>query len=84
MVDLRQSKEFGKYMESLGWRVERVNDINYFIRPFLFRLVSFMKVQRPDEIDMDVINKLSYKYRSFMIVIEPKDEFIMKFLFIPL
>lgn len=77
MTDIRQSREFGKYMESLGWRVERIDDVNYFIRPFLFGLVSFMKVQRPEKVDIDIIKNLSQRNRSIMIVVEPKDEMLL-------
>jgi lipid II:glycine glycyltransferase (peptidoglycan interpeptide bridge formation enzyme) len=72
MVDIRQSKEFGRYMESLGWKVERINNINYFIRPFIFGAVSFIKVQRPRRVNPKIITKLAKKYRAWMIVIEPR------------
>ena len=41
---------------------------------------SILKVQRPEEIRIDVIHKLDRKYRIFQIIIEPKTEFDAKYL----
>ena len=79
MVDIRQSVHFANYLKRIGWNVERIGEINYFIRRFPI-LGSILKVQRPEEIRIDIIRKLARKYRVFQIIIEPKTEFDAKYL----
>jgi lipid II:glycine glycyltransferase (peptidoglycan interpeptide bridge formation enzyme) len=70
MTDLRQSPQYADYLSSLGWVVERTSNANYFIRKFAL-LGSFLKIQRPDKIDFDEIEKLAKKNHAFQTVIEP-------------
>lgn len=79
MIDIRQTIEYRKYLSLEGWTVERLGEINYFIRSFPL-VGSVLKVQRPEEIRIDVIRKLARKYRSFQIIIEPKTEMDGEFL----
>jgi lipid II:glycine glycyltransferase (peptidoglycan interpeptide bridge formation enzyme) len=79
MVDIRQSVHFANYLKRLGWNVERLGEINYFIRKFPI-IGSVLKVQRPEEIRIDIISRLARKYRAFNIVVEPKTELDAKFL----
>ena len=72
MTDLRQTKEYAKYMKSIGWIVERVGGVNYFIKR-LPVIGSFVKIQRPKITDFNQINRVVKKYRAFQIVIEPFD-----------
>lgn len=71
MTDLRQTENYASFMQSIGWKVERINSVNYFIRPFPL-LGSFMKVQRPEEIDLSTVERLQKKHRVFQTIIEPK------------
>lgn len=73
MVDIRQSLHYAKYLKSEGWIVERIKNINYFIKRFPL-IGSVMKIQRPERINFDTIDKLCRKYRIFEIIIEPKDD----------
>ncbi|KKR52454.1 MAG: hypothetical protein UT88_C0023G0005 [Candidatus Woesebacteria bacterium GW2011_GWD2_40_19] len=70
MVDIRQSVHFANYLKRLGWTVERIGEINYFIKKMPI-VGSILKLQRPEEIRMDTIQKLSQKYGVFQIVVEP-------------
>ena len=70
MTDIRQSVNYANYLESQGWTVERIDNINYFIRK-LPLIGSVLKVQRPREIRYKDIEILSDKYRVFQIIIEP-------------
>jgi lipid II:glycine glycyltransferase (peptidoglycan interpeptide bridge formation enzyme) len=72
MIDLRQTSEYAKFMESIGWIVERKDGINYLIKKFPL-IGSFMKIQRPENIDYQYIDVLAVKYRAFQVVIEPKN-----------
>src|SRR3989337_4382422 len=70
MLDLRQIPQYAKYMESIGWVVERINGVNYFIKKFPL-IGSFMKIQRPEKIDNKIIEQLTSKYRAFQTAVEP-------------
>jgi lipid II:glycine glycyltransferase (peptidoglycan interpeptide bridge formation enzyme) len=79
MIDIRQSIYFANYLKRQGWTVERIGEINYFIRSFPL-IGSILKVQRPKKIDFDTINKLCRKYHIFQIILEPKTELDAKYL----
>lgn len=75
MVDLRQTLEYAKYMESIGWIVERIDNTNYFIKKIPL-IGSLLKFQRPEKLvkkEIHTAKKLSEKHRSFQIIIEPKN-----------
>ncbi|HKB88173.1 MAG TPA: hypothetical protein VKC53_00845 [Patescibacteria group bacterium] len=73
MIDIRQTSEYADYLRREGWIVERVEEINYFIKKFPM-VGSFLKVQRPEIIDFEVIDKLCRKYRIFQVIVEPKTD----------
>lgn len=79
MVDIRQTQNYAKYMKSLGWTVERIAEINYFIKKIPV-LGSILKVQRPEEIRIDTINSLCRKYGVSQTIIEPKTDLDAKYL----
>ena len=70
MIDIRQTEKYNSYMTSLGWVVERVNNVNYFIKKLPF-IGSFIKIQRPQRLDFNQINRMVKKYRAFQVIIEP-------------
>lgn len=72
MIDIRQSIQYANYLELLGWNTERINNTSYFIKKFPI-IGSVLKLQRPEEIDFDTIDKLYLKYHVFQVIIEPKD-----------
>jgi len=69
MTDIRQTLEYANYLKSNGWTVERIDEINYFIKK-LPLLGSILKLQRPKEIDFKITEKLSKKYGVFQTIIE--------------
>ena len=73
MIDIRQSKNYANYLSSQGWIVERINDINYFIKKIPI-IGSVLKIQRPLEIRYKDIKILSEKYNAFQIIVEPIDQ----------
>ena len=79
MVDIRQTREYAKYLSKIGWEVERIAGINYFIKKFPL-IGSVLKVQRPEEIKINKIYDLAKKYLAFQIIVEPKRELDAKFL----
>ncbi len=79
MVDIRQTPQYANYLSKIGWRVERINEINYFIKNFPI-IGSVIKIQRPEEIKIRKIRELARKYRAFQIIVEPKTELDAKYL----
>lgn len=79
MIDIRQSQNYANYLKREGWIVERLGEINYFIKKFPL-IGSILKVQRPEEVRIDTIRALARKYRVFQIIVEPKNELDAKFL----
>ncbi|MEK7168737.1 MAG: hypothetical protein AAB778_01880 [Patescibacteria group bacterium] len=73
MTDIRQSINYKNYLESQGWIVKRVDNINYFLRKIPI-LGSVLKVQRPVKLNFKTIQKLEKKYRVFQTIIEPNDK----------
>ncbi|HJX59375.1 hypothetical protein A2V61_03800 [Candidatus Woesebacteria bacterium RBG_19FT_COMBO_47_8] len=72
MKDIRQSTQYADYLSKTGWIAERASGINSFIRKFPI-VGSVIKIQRPEKIEMDKINKLAKKYRALQIIVEPKN-----------
>ena len=73
MIDIRQSKNYANYLSSLGWKVERIKGINYFIKKI--PLIGYvLKLQRPEKLHINSINQLINKYRPFQTIVEPKNQ----------
>lgn len=72
MKDLRQSPNWAKYLQQIGWRVEKINN-SYIYLKHLPIIGWYAKVQRPEKLDKVIINKIYGKYRSWQFLIEPKD-----------
>ena len=70
-MDIRQTREYASYLKKEGWIVERIENTNYFIKK-LPLIGSVLKIQRPEEIRFEIIDKLCRKYQVFQIIIEPK------------
>jgi len=68
MEDLRQTKEYGKFMESMGWKVEK----GMFIKKLSILPWSFIKYQRPEwPVDFKKIERVIKKYKVIQIKVEP-------------
>ena len=77
MTDLRQSEEYGKYMEKLGWRVfPTINQltnqqINIFVRP-LGILGAIAKIQRAGyPLPWDGVDRVLRENKVWMCKLEP-------------
>ncbi len=73
MIDIRQTPRYAKYLSKTGWKVVKINHVNCFIKkiPFVGHII---KIQRPETIPLDKIEKLATKHRAFQIIIEPKNK----------
>ena len=70
MIDIRQSINYANYVKTQGWIVERIKKTNYFIKKIPI-LGSILKIQRPNKIDFETIQKIERKYRVFQTILEP-------------
>jgi len=67
MEDLRQAKEYGKFMESMGWGVEK----GMFIKKLGIFPFSFIKYQRVEwPVDFKKIETVVKKHRAIQVKIE--------------
>jgi lipid II:glycine glycyltransferase (peptidoglycan interpeptide bridge formation enzyme) len=74
MIDIRQTYQYARYLKEIGWQVERINEINYFIKKFPL-IGTVLKIQRPEEIKIKKINDIAKKYKAFQVIIEPKYDY---------
>ncbi|MDP3955082.1 MAG: peptidoglycan bridge formation glycyltransferase FemA/FemB family protein [bacterium] len=71
-MDLRQSQEYAKYLEKIGWKVEKTDSLNIFIRRLPF-FGSIIKIQRPEKINLKEIDEIAKKHKALFVKIEPGD-----------
>ncbi|MBU1071252.1 peptidoglycan bridge formation glycyltransferase FemA/FemB family protein [Patescibacteria group bacterium] len=75
MEDIRQTKEWGRYLESCGWVVDKVGDISVFIKKVPLTPFSMMKIQRfSGKLDLSDLKRVKRKYKVVYTVIEPFGE----------
>ncbi len=71
-VDLRQTKEWGEYLSSIGWTVETVDGIILLIRQIKWLQGSFIKIQHPvGKIPFSKIDQIARRYHAWLVLIEP-------------
>lgn len=72
ITDLRQSKEYTKYMELLGWQVLQLNEDYVYVRKVLL-IGSVAKLQRPQKIPTTQdIKNFCAKNKVSVLYIEPQ------------
>lgn len=72
MLDFRQSEKYGRFMEKIGWQVEKLDDCQIFIKKLPFLPFSIVKIQRPEKIDFDKLDKLAKQNHALFIKLEPR------------
>ncbi|SRR5258708_1007625 len=70
MKNLRQSPQYAKYLESVGWKIEKIDNTFIFLKK-LPALGWFVKIQRPLVLNDEAINFIEKKYHPFQISVEP-------------
>ncbi len=75
-TDIRQTSEYAKYMQSLGWAVKKINNIYCYIKK-LPLLGNFVKIQRTAGSDPAELWDILQKHKPFQIVLEPMTEIDM-------
>ncbi len=80
MIDLRQTKQWGSWLEQTGWIVDQLKTkaggrIQIFIRRMPIVPIAFFKLQRFDEeIDWQHLDEIKKKYQVLWSVMEPATE----------
>ncbi len=72
MKDIRQTKEYAKFLQKLGWQIKRIEEI-YFFQKKILPFLRIIKIQRPEKINMSHIKKLQKTKGIINIIIEPKN-----------
>lgn len=76
MADLRQSSRWAKYMEALGWKVERINNCQIYIKKFPLGFGSLIKILRPNPpIPFEKIDQVAKKHKAWFVKLEPNQPF---------
>lgn len=74
-MDIRQSPQWGKYLSQIGWSIEKVGNIQIFIRPFPLIKRSAVKIQHPQNpLPLSKIDEIAKKYKALFVLIEPEPE----------
>ena len=72
-MELRQSEEWGKFLQSLGWQTETSDGCSLRIRqvgPF----GSIIKIQRPENLPLAKIDEIAKKNRALFVKVEPLND----------
>lgn len=73
MTDIRQSKDYANYIAKTNWKVEKIGKTHCYIKNIPI-LGAVIKVQRPEKLNINKVESLSKRYRTFQIIVEPKDD----------
>lgn len=69
-MDIRQSKNWAKYLEKLGWKIIKINNSYAYLKKLpLFG--SIIKIPRIEKVDLKEIDKIAKENRALLIKIEP-------------
>jgi lipid II:glycine glycyltransferase (peptidoglycan interpeptide bridge formation enzyme) len=71
-LDARQSNEWGIYLKSIGWEVEKIGSTQIFIHRIPLLRSSVIKIQHPTgPLPLQQIEEVAKKYRALFVLIEP-------------
>jgi len=75
-MDVRQSPQYAKFMQALGWQVEKIGQTQVFFRHLpIFSFWSVCKVQRFDSLDLKKLEALCQKHHTLFVKIEPNTKY---------
>ena len=74
MWDMRQDPKFADYLKSIKWSTDIVSGVYIYSRKIPLTGLSIIKLQRPQKnLDLDVLQGVVKKQRSFIVYVEPID-----------
>ncbi len=72
MEDIRQTREWGRYLQNCNWIVERNDDVNVFIKKIPLTPFSMMKIQRfYGKLNFSNLKRVVSKHRVVYTIFEP-------------
>lgn len=72
MTDLRQSIQYGRYLQVLGWQAMTIDHCQIFLKKIPLLPFSIIKIQRPaSPLPLAKIKQLMRQRRSFLVKLEP-------------
>lgn len=74
-MDLRQWPQWGNYLSKINWQIERVANVQIFIRKIPLLNYSLIKIQHPDNpLPFFDIDKIAKKHQALFVQIEPVNQ----------
>ncbi|MDO8638056.1 MAG: peptidoglycan bridge formation glycyltransferase FemA/FemB family protein [Candidatus Daviesbacteria bacterium] len=74
-MDIRQSRQWGDYLSSIGWKVEKINRTQVFIKSLPFLKSSIIKIQHPkNPLSFLKIDQLAKKHKALFVILEPESK----------
>jgi len=71
-IDARQTREWGTYLQRIGWDIEEVSGTYIFIHTIPLLKRSVIKVQHPlPEYPLNELEQIAQKYKALFVLIEP-------------
>jgi lipid II:glycine glycyltransferase (peptidoglycan interpeptide bridge formation enzyme) len=70
-MELRQSQSYARHLQARGWRVEKINTDQVFIRKIPLTPFAIIKFQRPKEINLKKLDIIAKKHRAITVYLEP-------------
>lgn len=72
-MDIRQSKEWGEYLSSINWTVEKIGNNQAFVRPIPLLGKSIIKIQHPQNpLSFLEIDQIAKKHKALFAIVEPE------------
>lgn len=72
-MDIRQSPQWGNYLSSIGWVVEKIGESQAFVRPIPLLGRSIIKIQHPQNpLSFLEIDQIAKKHKALFVIIEPE------------
>jgi len=72
-MNLRQTPSYANFMENTGWKIEHLHNLSFFRKRILF-LGNFIKLQRPEILNLSDIKTIITKFRLLYFLVEPKNQ----------
>lgn len=72
MADLRQSIQYGRYLQVLGWQAIKIDHCQIFLKKIPLLPFSIIKIQRPaSPLPLAKIKQFTRQHRAFLVKLEP-------------
>ncbi|MFH0937657.1 MAG: peptidoglycan bridge formation glycyltransferase FemA/FemB family protein [Candidatus Daviesbacteria bacterium] len=74
-MDIRRSKEWGDYLTSINWQIEKFGKNQAFIRKLPLLPYSVIKIQHPiNPLLFKKIDQIARKHKALFVLVEPEEK----------